>query len=252
MINCVIIDDEQFSVEAIKKYIALVPRLNIVDIYTDPQTALEKVSGDNKIDIIFMDIDMPNMSGLELARALRSKTHKLIFTTAHSKYAFDAFEAEGDAYLLKPFTFGKFTTTINRFFPSEPAVKQSEINREPNREDNYFLVKNKEEDLRIVKVMYNDVIAFESSHNYIKIHLTSNKMLTAYLTIKDVMELLGAREGFQQFHRAFIISTAYVDYIDGNTIKMCNKLTFTVGESYREPFVNYLSNKLFKTSRKRS
>jgi DNA-binding LytR/AlgR family response regulator len=251
MLNCVIIDDEQFSVEAIKKYIAMVPRLNIVDIYTDPQTALEMVSTDNKIDMLFMDIDMPNLSGLELAQALRSKTHKLIFTTAHSKYAFDAFEAEGDAYLLKPFTFGKFTTTINRLFPTESAGKQAEINREPNKEDNYFLVKNKEEDLRIVKVMYKDVIAFESAHNYIKIHLTSNKILTAYLTIKDVVELLGAREGFYQFHRAFIISTDCISYIDGNTIKMTNSLTFTVGESYREHFITYLSNKLFKTSRKK-
>ena len=251
MLNCVIIDDEQFSIEAIKKYIALVPRLNIVDVYTDPQSALELVSAEHKIDMLFMDIDMPNISGIELARALRSKTNKLIFITAHSKYAFDAFEVEGDAFLLKPFTFVKFTTTINRLFPNESAGKQAEINREPNKEDNYFLVKNKDEDLRIVKVMYQDVIAFESSHNYIKIHLTSNKILTAYLTIKDVVELLGAREDFYQFHRAFIISTDWINYIDGNTIKMTNSLTFTVGESYRDHFITFLSRKLFKTSRKR-
>jgi DNA-binding LytR/AlgR family response regulator len=209
------------------------------------------VNADNKIDMLFMDIDMPHLSGLELAKVLRSRTRKLIFTTAHSKYAFDAFEAEGDAYLLKPFTFGKFTTTINRLFPSEPEGKQTEPTLEPGKKDNYFLVKNKEEDLRIVKVMYNEVIAFESAHNYIKIHLSYNKILTAYLTIKDVLELLGNREGFYQFHRAFIISTGNISYIDGNTIKMSNNLTFTVGDAYREQFISYLSGKLFKTSRKR-
>ncbi len=251
MLNCIIIDDEQFSVDAIKKYIDMVPRLNIVATFTDPQMALEQIGAQTGIDVLFLDIDMPNLSGLELAKALRSKTQKLVFTTAHSKYAFEAFEADGDAYLLKPFTFGKFTTTINRLFPAESIIKLPELGREPNKEDNYFLVKNKEEDLRIVKVLYKDVIAFESAHNYIKIHLVNNKILTAYLTIKDILQLLGAREGFKQFHRAFIISTDCINYIEGSTIKMNNNLTFTVGESYRENFISYLSDKLFKTSRKR-
>nr|MBB6232721.1 DNA-binding LytR/AlgR family response regulator [Mucilaginibacter sp. FT3.2] len=228
----------------------MLPKLNIVGIYTNPQTALEEVSLDSKIDILFMDIDMPLISGLELAKALRSKTQKLIFTTAHSKYAFDAFEAEGDAYLLKPFTFGKFSTTINRLFPTE-VLKTTEVNLETNQEDNFFLVKNKEENLRIVKVMYKDVIAFESAQNYVKIYLVNNKILTAYLSIKDIVEILGSREGFKQFHRAFIISIDNINYIEGNTIKMLNNLAFTVGESYRESFNVFLSNKLLRTLRKR-
>jgi DNA-binding LytR/AlgR family response regulator len=105
--------------------------------------------------------------------------------------------------------------------------------------------------LRIVKVMYKDVIAFESSHNYVKIYLTSNKILTAYLTIKDIVEILGCREGFKQFHRAFIISIDYINYIEGNTIKMNNNLTFTIGESYRSNFTDFVSNKLLRTSRNR-
>lgn len=90
MLNCVIIDDEQFSIDAIKKYIDLIPRLYVVAIYTDPGTALEQISAENNIHMLFMDINMPNISGLELAHALRSKTQKLVFTTAHSKYAFEA------------------------------------------------------------------------------------------------------------------------------------------------------------------
>ena len=115
----------------------------------------------------------------------------------------------------------------------------------------YFFVKNKEENLRIVKVWYKDVIAFESLHNYVKIYLVSNKVLVAYLTIKDILELLGTRNGFKQFHRAFIIATDFINYIEGNTIRMNNNLTFTVGESYRGSFTNYLSGKLLKTARKR-
>lgn len=247
MLNCIVIDDEQFSVDAILKYIELLPRLNILAIYNSPINALECVSVESNIDLIFMDIDMPFISGIELARALRPKTHKLIFTTSHSKYAFDAFEAEGDAYLLKPFSFSKFSTTINRLFP----INTNTTIQDMANETDYFLVKNKEEDLRIVKVGYKEVIAFESSHNYVKIHLASNKTLTAYLTIKDILELLGSRNEFKQFHRAFIISTDCINYIEGNTIRMNNNLSFTVGESYRENFNFYLSDKLLKTSRKR-
>lgn len=243
MLNCIIVDDEQFSVDAITKYIDMLPRLNIVGVYTDPQLALEKVSSDSDVDLLFMDIDMPRINGLELAKALRSKTQKLIFTTSHSKYAFDAYQVEGDAYLLKPFSFGKFSTTINRLFPNAKAPLA-------NHEDEYFLVKNKEEDLRIVKVEYKEVIAFESSHNYVKIHLMNSKPIVAYLTIKDILELLGPRDIFKQFHRAFIISTDCISYIEGSTIRMNNNLTFSVGESYRDNFSTYLAGKLLKTSRR--
>ena len=247
MLNCIIIDDEQFSIDAILKYIGLLPKLNVVEKYTDPLKALESITLEDNIDLLFMDIDMPFLSGIELARALRAKTKKLIFTTSHSKYAFDAYEVEGDAYLLKPFSFGKFSMTINRLFPNETASRDAGI----KPDEDYFLVKNKDEDLRIVKVCYKEVIAFESSHNYVKIHLVNNKSLTAYLTIKDILELLGQRVGFKQFHRAFIISTDSINYIEGNTVRMNNNLSFTVGESYRDNFTSYLSNKLLKTSRKR-
>ncbi|MFA6084206.1 LytR/AlgR family response regulator transcription factor [Mucilaginibacter sp.] len=246
MLNCIIVDDEQFSVDAITKYIDMLPRMNIVGVYTDPQLALEKVSSESDVDLLFMDIDMPRINGLELAKALRSKTQKLIFTTSHSKYAFDAYQVEGDAYLLKPFSFGKFSTTINRLFPNTTEAKASVS----SHEDEYFLVKNKEEDLRIVKVKYKEVIAFESSHNYVKIHLVNNKPVIAYLTIKDILELLGSRDIFKQFHRAFIISTDCISYIEGNTIRMNNNLAFSVGESYRDNFSAYLAGKLLKTSRK--
>ncbi|MBS1528269.1 MAG: LytTR family transcriptional regulator, partial [Bacteroidetes bacterium] len=138
-------------------------------------------------------------------------------------------------------------TTLARLFPNDPKQKTSEAENEAE----YFMVKNKDEDLRIVKVSYKEVIAFESSHNYVKIHLTSNKIITAYLTIKDILDMLGSRNEFRQFHRAFIISTDCINYIEGNSIRMNNNLSFTVGESYRDNFTAYLSNKLLMTARKR-
>lgn len=249
MLKCIIVDDEQFSVDAIMKYINLTPNLDVVGVYTDPVNALQTISAEDDIDLLFMDIDMPWLSGLELAKALRSKTQKLVFTTAHSKYAFDAFEVEGDAFLLKPFTFGKFSTTINRLFPEKSA--NSTTTNTTQIENDYFLVKSKEDDLAIIKIKYSEVIAFESLQNYVKIHLANNKTLISYLTLKDVLQLLKLRQEFKQFHRAFIISTDSISQIKGNTIQMSNGLSFPVGDVYKEQFSNYLEDKLLLTSRKR-
>lgn len=248
MINCIIVDDEKFSINALTKYIELIPTLNVINIYTDPRHALEEVTEGDNIDLLFMDIDMPQLSGIELAKGLRYRTNKLIFTTAHSKYAFDAFEAEADAFLLKPYSFNKFSLTINRLFPN---TEPTEGYQNANINDTYFLVKNKDENLRIKKVNYNDVVAFESFQNYIKIHLINDTIIVAYLTIKDVLEILGTRHEFKQFHRAFVIATQYVSFIEGNTIKMANNLTITVGDFYKNNFTDFLSRKLMKTLRNR-
>src|ERR1700761_4700701 len=237
MLKCVIVDDEQFSVDAILKYINLIPNLDVIGIYTDPVNALETISAEEDVDLLFMDIDMPWLSGLELAKALRGKTQKIVFTTAHSKYAFDAFEVEGDAFLLKPFTFGKFSTTINRLFPEKNSRSTSSTTQ---MENDYFLVKSKEDDLAIVRIKYNEVIAFESLQNYVKIHLADNKSLIAYLTIKDILQLLKFRPEFKQFHRAFVISTDNISHIKGNMIQMSNGINFPVGDVYKEQFSNYL------------
>jgi len=241
MLNCVIIDDEQFSVDALLKYIDLLPYLNVNAIYTDPLLALSSASSAEAIDLVFMDVDMPSLSGIELAAVWRGKTKKLIFTTAHSKYAFEAFEVAADAFLLKPFSFAKFSITINRLFPQR---NDSAAGNE------YFLVKSKEDDLAIVKVRFDDVIAFESTQNHIKIYQSGDLILTAYLTLKDVLQLTRSRPEFLQLHRAFVISTEHIGQIKGTTVWMNNQLSFHVGDIYREQFSAYLDDKLLVTSRK--
>lgn len=111
------------------------------------------------------------------------------------------------------------------------------------------MVKNKEENLRILKVRFNEMVGFESIHNYVKIYLINSKVIVAYLTIKDVSQILQGMEGFKQFHRAFIIATEHISFIEGTTIKMANQITFNVGDFYRSSFNAYLS-KLLKTYRK--
>lgn len=242
MLECVIIDDEEFSINALKTYINQVQQISNVTSYTCPQTAMNKLLIGDPVDLLFLDVDMPLISGIELAPAIRSKVKKLVFTTAHSKYAFDAFEVEADAFLLKPFSFAKFSLTLSRLFPAG----QNEV-----RANEFFLVKNKEEDLRIVKVNYADVVAFESLQNYVKIYLINDKSITAYLSIKDVLELVRGRLNFRQLHRAFVISTDHINYIEGNNIRMSNQITFNVGETFKEQFAQFLSHNLITTARKK-
>jgi DNA-binding LytR/AlgR family response regulator len=245
MLNCIIVDDEQFSVETLSKYIRMMPDMEITATFNDPTQALISISGGKKIDVLFMDVDMPEISGLELAKAVRAKTDKLIFTTSHSKHAFDAFEVRADAYLLKPFNFIKFSTTVSRLFESKKTA-----NDPVTLDDDYFLVKSKEDALAIVKIRFSEVIAFESAQNYIRIHLTGDKVITAYLTLRDILQLLQKRPGFLQLHRAFIIATGHICHIKGSQVKMSNNLVFTVGEMYREIFSGYIDEKLMVTSRR--
>jgi DNA-binding LytR/AlgR family response regulator len=248
MLNCVVVDDEQFSIEGIAKYIKLIPRLFVAGIFMDPLIAIEQVMKLDNIDILFMDVNMPNISGIELAKVLRPKVKKLIFTTSHSIYAFEAFEVEADAYLLKPYSFAKFVATINRLFPIEDDVDEVEH----STGGDYFLVKNTDENLRIETIFYNEVIAFESLNNYVKIYLTDERTITAYLTIHDVLDLLCSRKGFKQFHRSYIVATQFISYIESSTIKMRNKLVIPVGDRFKSDFQFYLTEKLATTSRKKS
>jgi DNA-binding LytR/AlgR family response regulator len=241
MINCIIIDDEQFAVDALLKYIELMPILNVVKVYLRPEDVLKSFSDHEHIHIVFMDIDMPNLSGIELAQVIRSRTDILIFTTSHSRYALQAYEVEGDAFLLKPFSLAKFAATINRFVHHLDLVSSR---------DDFFLVKSKEDNLSIVKVMFQEIVVFESMNNYVKIHLTAARSITAYLNLQDVLDLIRGRDEFIQIHRAFVISTKHIELITNNSVTMKPNLSINVGDIFKEKFNLFLSKALIKTSRK--
>lgn len=241
MIKCIAIDDQTESLQTLERYIADTKDMRLIAQYTDSVEALREISKGDVVDIIFMDVEMPRITGIELANEIRQKTKKLIFTTSHQKYAFDAYQAAGDGYLLKPYSYAAFYMTINRIFGS--LQDQKDIGE-------YFLVKNKEEDHRALLIKYSDIVAFESFGNYIKIH-TLEKTIIAYLSLKDVKEQLSLKERFVQFHRGYIIAIDKIKYIDGNSIHMQNELCMNVGDLYNENFREFLSANLIISSRKK-
>lgn len=239
MYKCIIIDDEPHAIAGLKGYISQTPTLCLLASYTDPLVALNEIQLLEGIDIIFVDVDMPKINGLELAKEIRYKTKKLIFTTAHTKYAFEAFQVKADAYLLKPYSLGKFIITINDLFPHTAQMP------DPLVKNDFFFVKSKDDEQKILKVKYSDVIAVESKLNYIMIY-TSKKNILTYMQLAEIAKILTPMSNFMQLHRSYVINNDHIEMIDGNLIKMVNQLKFTVGESYRAGFHEFLSKSLIK------
>ncbi|MDB4926566.1 LytTR family DNA-binding domain-containing protein [Mucilaginibacter sp.] len=243
--ECIIIDDEPFAIEWLKDYISLMPSLRLIKSYTDPLEALVEITAGGMVDLILLDVNMPKITGIELSKEIRKKTRKLVFSTAYKQYGYEAYQVEAEAYLLKPYTFPKFAGTIAKILPGCDEVITS-----LKATEDFFFVKNKNEQLKIVKIRYADVVAVESKQNYVLIHTLIKKVLT-YISLTEISKIFNQLPNFVQFQRSFIIGKNHIDSIDGNTIKMVNGLQITVGEYYRKDFIVFLTEKLIKPGRKR-
>ncbi|MGM9475601.1 LytR/AlgR family response regulator transcription factor [Pedobacter sp. GSP4] len=243
-LKCIIIDDDLHSINGLKSYISSLASLELIQYYTDPVLALNEISAGLAVDIIFMDVDMPLISGLELSKSIRHKTDKLIFTTSHSKYAYEAFEIYANAYLLKPYTFARFAETINKLFPQVPSSQQVNI----KHTDDYFFVRNKSDHNNLIKVRYSDIVAVESLQNYVRI-FTLNETIVSYIALSEIKIILLEFPNFAQAHRSFIIAKNYIEKVEGHTLKMINNLTINIGNSYRDNIQDYIKEKTIKTSR---
>ena len=243
MYNCIIIDDEEHAIEGLKKYIEATPELNLVKSFMDPVHALNEMKGMEEVDLVLLDIDMPGINGIDLAKIIRHKTQKLVFTTGHSQYAYEAFEVEADAYLLKPYNLAKFLATIMKLFPVEVNANS---NFQSTTEVTYFYAKNREDNLKLTKVNYKDICSVESQQNYVKIHLVQGSVVT-YMSLTEMRKILIKRPNFLQLQRSFIANMDQVLTIDGNLLQMKSGPTIAVGgDKYRGLFLQYVENKLIR------
>lgn len=242
--TCIIIDDDAYAITGLQQYIELIPSLVLLRAYTDPVKALLELASAEKTDLMLVDIDMPRISGIELSRQLREKTHKLVFTTAHTQYGYEAFEVSADAYLLKPYTLAKFTATIAKLFPAAPTNDKAVATT-----NDYFFVKSKADNHKLIKISFKDVITVESKQNYVLIYTTTQN-ITAYMSLTEAGGILGQLPGFVKYHRSFIINREHISSITGNTLKMSNGLQITVGDNFRKDFMTFLEGKLLKAGRR--
>ncbi|KIO75537.1 transcriptional regulator [Pedobacter lusitanus] len=244
MLKCVIIDDEPHAIEGLKNYLAKIPELELTACYTDPLLAINEINKGEEIDLLLLDIDMPEISGIELAGIVQSKIRKLVFTTAHVQYGYEAFEKQADGYLLKPYSFAKFLTTIHKLFPA-PAPDQT---GKTDQQD-FFFIKSKDDNLKLIKILYDDIILAESKLNYVMVYAVDKSILT-YISLTEISFKLTRERGFEQFHRSFIMNNKHIDHIDGNTITMNNGRQITVGDHYKKDFSVFVNRNLLKARRK--
>lgn len=209
MMNCIIIDDEPIARKGLKEYIEDVEFMHLEGEFDNPIKAMD-VLMHQKVDLIFLDIQMPKITGLEFLKSLTNPP-LVIFTTAYQQYAVDGFELNAVDYLLKPFSFERFWKAVLKAKQIQESVKQL---ISTSGED-YFFIKS---DSRLVKIYYKDILFVEALQNYVAIHTKEKKLIT-YLTFKSVEEHLPA-DLFLKIHKSYIVSLSKVESIEGNEVKL--------------------------------
>lgn len=212
MINCIIIDDEPLARTGLQEYIADIDFFNLLGVFDNPLNATE-ILGSGQVDLLFLDIQMPRITGIDFFKTLKDPP-AVIFTTAYPQYALEGFEVNALDYLVKPISFDRFLKAAlkaKEFFGARQADKAAATDSTAN----YFFIKA---DNSLVKIFYADIVFVEALQNYVTIHTTEKKYIS-YLTFKSVEEYLPTEE-FIKVHKSFIIAAAKVDSIDGNGIRM--------------------------------
>jgi DNA-binding LytR/AlgR family response regulator len=232
ILNCIIIDDEPIARKLLQEYIEETDFLKLTGSAENPLKIAGLISEQNA-DLIFLDINMPKMTGLEFLRSGRNLP-MVIMTTAYGQYALDGFELDVIDYLVKPFSLERFLKACRKAHDYK-LLKERTLSRDKTA-DEYLFVKSNG---KIEKVILDELIYVEALTNYVVLHIAGGKLIT-YLTIKGIMEKLPA-EKFIQVHKSYIINTDKIKTIEGNTIHLGDH-KITIGQSFR----NEVMEKLLK------
>ena len=219
--NCIIVDDNIIALKTTEQYIQRVPYINLMQTFNDPITALSFVS-ENKVDLIFLDVEMPEMNGIEFIKALAYPQPMIILTTTHKDYAPEAFENNVTEYLVKPIVFSRFLNAAAKVKSIHEKYKVEAIESE-----NAFVKKG----TAIVKVNKADVLWIESLGDYVTLNTDSEKYVV-HSTMQEIMEKFSAKE-FLRVHRSFIVRLNKIVNIEDDLICYGEK-KFPIGKTYRQ------------------
>ncbi len=209
-INCLIIEDEPLARKGLKEYIADIDFLNCIGEYDTALKAAEQISR-GEVQLLFLDIQMPKITGLEFFKTLQNPP-PVIFTTAYPQYALEGFEVNALDYLVKPISFERFFKAVLK---AKEFYEVRDTNRQEANDTGYFFIKV---DNKLEKIMFADVLFAEAAQNYVLIHTPLKKYMT-YLTFRSVEEYLPAKM-FLKVHKSYIVATSRIDTIEGNDIRI--------------------------------
>jgi DNA-binding LytR/AlgR family response regulator len=244
--RCIIVDDDLDAIDILTSYIQNIPGLEVYKVYTNPIKALLEITDDDNVDLTFLDIDMPGMSGLELAASIGSKTQSLIFTTAHDEHALTAFNLNADQYFLKPFSFGKFAQGIAKINEKRNLTQLHQIEPAISESSNLFIKGDYKGRYR--GVHKPDICYIEAMLNYVKV-VTISETLITYLSMREIELALGNTD-YIRISRSHIVSKTGIRKIEGNQVFMANNVPLAIGGKYRYDFFEYIDSRLLRSDPK--
>lgn len=234
MFKCLIIDDEPIAVRVIKKHLSVFKEFEITGEFNNAVEAMENLY-EPDIDLIFCDIQMPQISGIDFVKSL-NKPPKIIFTTAYRNYAVEAFDLNVIDYLLKPISFERFAKAINKFLQSQHNVLENKKTSSTEiKHDDYIFLKA---DKKHYKINLNNILYFESLGDYVIVHCEEKK-----ITIKDKishLENILPSDNFIRIHRSFIISVPKIEAVGPGFMEI-NKKKLPLGRTYKNNLDNLMN-----------
>ncbi len=227
MLTCILIDDEPSAIDVLSIHAAKIPALNVLASFTNPFEAHAYLKN-NPIDLIFLDINMPGLSGLQMLDTL-SFSPRVVFTTAYSEYAVDSYDYQAIDYLLKPIEFDKFHRAVNR---AEETLNQKR-NENGVKRDFVFI----KDGLKQIKVIIAEIRYVQSDGNYLNIYTSSGRVNTR-MTLRQICELL-PQEQFRRVHNSYVVNIEQIERIENCRIFIPDG-EVSVGPAYREEFFRFL------------
>lgn len=231
-IKCLAIDDEPLALKQISSYIDKIPFFETVGLCQSAFEAMEHLEK-NEIDLMFVDINMPDLNGMDFVKSLTVKP-QIIFTTAYSEYAIDGFKVDAIDYILKPISYDTFLKSANK------AKTWFEINQKQpetiQATKDCLFVKS---EYKLIRIMLADIKYIESANEYIQIHLVNDQSVTTLIRLKSMEEQL-PKDKFMRVHRSFIVNLDRVTEIERNRIIFDHKVYIPIGDQYKENFQAFI------------
>lgn len=237
MIRCLAIDDEPLALQQLATYINRSPFLTLVKPCNSALDAVQQLAM-SSIDAIFVDINMPDMTGLEFVRTIANPP-LVVFTTAYEEYAIDSYKVDAVDYLLKPFGQDEFDRAAAKLKARYDMMKQAQ-QASPADEDDTLFLKN---DYKIVRVNYRDIVYIEAMSEYLRIYLKGKTSpLVVLLSMKRIEEQLPSTQ-FMRIHRSYIVNLKLVAEVSKNRLALTTGAELPIGDSYRDEFNAYVNSR---------
>ena len=238
-LSCIVIDDEPLAVRQMESYIARIPFLTHLQSFDNAIDARQWLSEANSVDVIFVDINMPELTGVDFVRGLENH-HLVIFTTAYSEYAVEGFKLDAIDYLLKPFSFATFERAANK---AHSVAELLALRNEANAEQNIPISEQSADrecisiraDHKTTLVRYSNIIYLESAGEYIRLHLADGTKLVTLFRMKNMETELPA-DRFIRVHRSFIVNTEHITGYTKGRVFLTGEEYVPIGENYKETF----------------